>query len=104
VKTYGRTKAVMITEQWQLGLLMGALVLHLLAIGLAYRQRGGSLEPSTGTPGRSVVDRDVEVIECPECDTENDLGYRYCRSCVSELPGPTPSDRAGNTPLGRFAR
>jgi hypothetical protein len=91
----------MLTEQWQLGLLAGAFVFHLLVIGLAYRRR----DPSpASTPERDLVDREAGVIECPTCAVENDLGYTYCRSCVSELPGSMGFDGAGDSPLGRIAR
>lgn len=94
----------MLTEQWQLGLLVVAFCLHVLAVGLAYRRRDRTSEPAASTPERDLVDREAGVIECPTCETVNDLGYRYCRSCVSELPGAVASDSAGNTPLGRIAR
>ncbi|MFB6227169.1 MAG: zinc ribbon domain-containing protein [Halobacteriales archaeon] len=96
----------MITEQWQFSLLAGVLVIHLLAIGLMYRYRndtsrtGGSASDSE----HDLIDREAGVLECPNCAAENELGYRYCRCCVSELPGSVAFDGAGNTPLGRLVR
>lgn len=96
----------MITEQWQLNLLAGAFVIHLLAMGLMYRYRNDASRPggSASDPERDLIDREAGVLECPNCAAENELGYRYCRSCVSELPGSMTFDGAGNTPLGRIVR
>ena len=91
----------MVTEQWQFALLMGVLAFHLLAAGLAYRHQEAS--PAV-TSASDAIDQDAKIIRCPECNSKNDFGYRYCRSCVGELPGAIPSDGARNTPLRRFAR
>jgi hypothetical protein len=94
----------MFTGQWQPGLVAVAVGLHLLAVGLAYRRRDRTSEPTASAPERHPVGREAGVIECPTCEAENDPDYRYCRSCVSELPDPVAFDGAGNTPLGRSAR
>jgi hypothetical protein len=96
----------MITEQWQFSLLAGAFVIHLLAIGLMYRYRNDVSRTggSASNPEDDLVDSEAGVLECPNCAAENELGYRYCRSCVSELPESVAFDGAGNTPLGRIVR
>ena len=41
------------------------------------------------------------VVACPDCGTENERGYRYCRSCVAELPGSNLPITSSSTPLLR---
>jgi hypothetical protein len=96
----------MITEQWQLGLLIGAFVIHVLAVGMVYRYRNQSSQAarSASRPDDDLIDHEEGTLACPECAAENELGYRYCRSCVAELPGSMAFDGAGNTPLGRIVR
>jgi hypothetical protein len=96
----------MITEQWQFGLLIGLFAVHLLAAGFAYRRgkRGsGDAAPASGSE-RELVDREAGVVECPACATENELGYRYCRSCVDELPTPMRFGGRRADPMGRIVR
>ncbi|MFB6309423.1 MAG: hypothetical protein ABEH35_08845 [Haloarculaceae archaeon] len=47
------------------------------------------------------IDEATGVVECPDCGAENDLGYRFCRHCVSELPGVGPMTREVPSPAGR---
>ena len=49
-------------------------------------------------------DRPVDVVECPDCGADNELGYRYCRSCVAELPTAMAFERDADGPLGRLSR
>ncbi len=96
----------MITEQWQLGLLIGLFAVHLLAVGFAYRhgKRGSrGAVPASGSE-RDLVDPAEGVVECPACAAENELGYRYCRSCVTELPTPMRFGGRGTDPMGRIVR
>ncbi|MFB6303454.1 MAG: zinc ribbon domain-containing protein [Haloferacaceae archaeon] len=50
------------------------------------------------------VDPDAGVVRCPDCGTANDLGYRFCRACVAELPGAVRAGRPASTTLGRASR
>lgn len=43
------------------------------------------------------------IVRCPDCGAENDLGYRYCRACVAELPGAARVARSASSPLGRVS-
>lgn len=46
---------------------------------------------------------DGATVECSECGAENESGYRFCRVCVSELPGTTARTHAdGAARIGKF--
>lgn len=54
-----------------------------------------SAETRAGTKGQQEQAGDApkppgpavsRTVRCPACGTENRAGYRFCRSCVSELP------------------
>lgn len=108
-KPYYRMEGVNMPDgQWQTGVLVG-LTIGLIAVQamLAYRMyrlRNRDAEPATGTvEDRSdVIDTEADIVECPECGSENELGYRYCRLCVTELPGTIDFDRATDQFPGRF--
>lgn len=68
----------------------------------------GSTEPDPKSSDVEAADRnsssstaDGATVACPDCGTENDQGYRYCRSCVAELPGPNLPITFSSTPLLR---
>ena len=42
-----------------------------------------------------------DLVTCPDCGTENEQDYRYCRSCVTELPGSKLLTRSSSTPFLR---
>lgn len=76
-----------------------SLVVHLLGAGLLWRRLVAGGAPAGGREQRRGVetdgdadaldriDADAQAVTCPNCGTENELGYRFCRSCVEELPG-----------------
>lgn len=73
---------------------------HVLAVLYAYWSKQVSddgVEPANSTE-QSVQ---VREVDCPECGTTNERGYRYCANCVSELPGGSNVDRMPTTPVGR---
>jgi len=78
----------------------------LIALGLLIAYRAGRLrdQNATGRRGVDAVDPDAEAVRCPQCDVENERGYRYCRSCVSQLPGATGLDRSSDASPGRVVR
>jgi hypothetical protein len=87
----------------------------LIALGLLIAYRAGRLRDQNATGRRGVdavdpdaetnaVDPDAEAVRCPQCDVENERGYRYCRSCVSRLPGATGLDRSSDASPGRVVR
>lgn len=99
------------------GLLFVALVVNLatvlLVVGLLNRYATRSSRPAAGatgdvpsTDGRSGAATDPgddPTVACPECETENVPGYRYCRACVARLPGRADPAREGVPSFGRFA-
>lgn len=50
-----------------------------------------------GTPS----DASGDLVTCPDCGAENERGYRYCRSCVTELPGSNLPTSSSSTPFLR---
>jgi hypothetical protein len=49
------------------------------AVWQAYSRRA-----DTATDGDRAVTADT--VECPDCGTTNEQGYRYCQECLEELP------------------
>lgn len=95
----------MIHDQWLLGLLIVAVVVHAVA---TYRLRRHRLENRPGADradeGAEAVDPDAGTVDCPQCGTENEPGYRYCRSCVCELPGDVGFETEARSPGGHLTR
>lgn len=47
------------------------------------------------TDTESTRDHGDDVVVCPNCNTRNEPGYRYCRQCVSPIDvGGHPRDTA----------
>lgn len=44
------------------------------------------------------------TVVCPACDTENDPAYRYCQTCVAELPSPPVDGRVDLSASRRLIR
>lgn len=89
----------MTLDQWQLGLLVAVLAANLAVTYWLVRVRRSTpaaVDPADG----AGVDPEAGVVECPSCGAENDLGYRFCRACVSELPGAVYPTRSTTTPAG----
>ena len=87
----------MIDSQWLLGALAVAFVVQVLAASVGYRLASQRESDSDTTSSGSEVD-------CPTCGTTNAAGYRYCQSCVSELPsGSMPPEQPGH-PVGGLLR
>ncbi len=93
----------MLTSPWDLGLVIGGFVLHAVLLYGTYRYTRQSTPATTGaatTDGGSGV-ADDGTVECRHCGAENEPGYRFCRACVSELPGAAGLDRPGSGRAGR---
>ncbi|WP_018256742.1 DUF7577 domain-containing protein [Halomicrobium katesii] len=79
----------MLGTEWVYAAIAGLLFAHLLTLLYAYRSSRS--EPAadgvSDAAAVEVADRaDRSVCRCPECGTENDRAYRFCRQCVAELP------------------
>lgn len=66
--------------EWLLWYLPAIFLFQLLIVWYVIKRSGRAGETTRGTP----VER--ESITCPRCETENQASYRFCRSCVEELP------------------
>ena len=93
----------MLGEQSQLIVLVAlALALHAALLYTVFKRNPVERARGDGTetverpqPGRS----ETSTIECPYCGTVNEAGYRYCRSCLGELPGWTNFQRERWNPM-----
>lgn len=74
--TNGRT---MLISTWSLLLWGVLLATHAVLAYRLYRLRAATAGDTVEGAGDRVV--------CPECRTENEPDYSYCRTCVSEFPG-----------------
>ena len=43
-------------------------------------------EESADTETEHRVDHDGAVVQCPECDATNEIGFDYCGECSARLP------------------
>lgn len=77
----------MIGDYWYLGPLVALLLANCLAAALALWVRA---RRSDRAPDAAAASGGGERVACRECGAENDPVYRFCRQCVSELPGPSP--------------
>jgi hypothetical protein len=80
----------MLGNEWVYAAIAGLLFAHLLTLVYAYRSNRSepAADASAETPSVDRNEqRDPSVCRCPECGTENDSSYRFCRQCVAELPG-----------------
>ncbi len=82
--------------EWFIGYFVGIAALQLMMFWYLIRRRGGTSE-------RAAELEEGEVV-CPKCDTRNDTSYRYCRSCVGELPGTRPGATGLTAPVRRWIR
>lgn len=85
---------------WLYGVLIALIAVQLFAAYASvrtHRTDGTALGDETD----AVVDESAEVVSCPSCGAENDLGYRFCRQCVGELPVSSPYPTKSGAPRGR---
>lgn len=90
----------MIPEPWLLAVLGIAPLGHLFVVAYVHLAGGTLGEYRDGGVGGDHPVRGG-TVECSECDAENERGYRFCRSCVAELPGAVDRTRSAAVPTGR---
>lgn len=86
-------------ESWTYWLLFAVAGSHLLAVlvrhwAMSKRAGGDRAAEPRGEVGAGEV-------ACRECGTVNEAGYRFCRLCVTELPGATEIETRRSAPAGR---
>lgn len=65
-----------------------------------YGRRAVAVDGGTAVEdSESYIEEDA--VECPHCGEVNEHGYRFCRRCVSELPGPASFESASGRPFSR---
>lgn len=84
---------------WWYGALFALLLLQLFAVYAGARRARRSTVGDRDADG--AVDETEGVVSCPTCGAENDLGYRFCRRCVDELPGSSPYRVSNGAPRSR---
>ena len=89
----------MFEHAWQIGLLLGTVVLYALLVAQYPRARSGEED----TREELATDQ-AEGVVCPDCGTTNEKEYRFCRSCVTELPQSLDVERGGSTTVVRETR
>lgn len=71
---------------------------HLVVLVYVFVRRRTSNADAVGGTARNGVggsdSADEWTVQCSECGAWNEPGFRYCRQCVTELPG---SDSSGLT-------
>lgn len=86
-------------EPW-LAAVLAIAGLHLLVAWYARRAASRAAPAGAGVAADYVED---EEVTCPTCGAENELGYRFCRNCIGELPGANPGiTAAGPSRSGVF--
>ena len=80
---------------WVYGAIAVLALLHGLVLLSAYRNGAAARadDPEQYYTG--------DGVECPDCGERNERDYRFCRRCVSELPGSPASLGTSSAPQGR---
>lgn len=97
----------MTADSVSLGFGVAVLSANLILGYYVYRLRRGSPTSADGVSDAhdgAHVDLEAGVVECPDCGTANDVGSRYCRHCVNELPAGVSFADEADGPLGRAMR
>lgn len=81
----------MIAQSWVLGATGLLIGVYLLVIYYVYRRKTSGVDRAGERPAGSGED----VVDCRSCGAENEASYRFCRRCVSELPGGPTVRRDG---------
>lgn len=85
---------------WVYASIVGVTVLHLfMFVYLQARRRGSAVSApgptASGDAGDAAGDGDDDTVRCRECGAENRRQFRFCRNCVTELPGASLAGDGG---------
>lgn len=83
-------------DAWLIGALVVATAVHLLLFVVTLRVRRAAEESSD----EAAAD-DTTGLTCPDCGADNEPEFRFCRECVTELPGNGPAGAGGGAAAGR---
>lgn len=93
----------MIGESWVVAAMLALVGLQVLTLVAAYWRGEGPFSPAE--TGADIPEPTSDgALRCPDCGAENDIEYRFCRRCVSELPGSFQRGGSPVRPLGRGSR
>lgn len=85
------------TPAWLTGVLVAVTVVHVCLLLVVVRAGG----LAGGREADPSVYRHEEGLECAACGELNGEEYRFCRHCVSRLPGRSGFGDGGSRPGGR---
>lgn len=83
-------------DAWLVWALVAVTVAHVLLLVATLRVRR-----EVHGPDAASSQRDCDAVDCPDCGVANDPEYRFCRNCLTELPGPGSSGSPGGGGAGR---
>jgi hypothetical protein len=81
--------------EWVYGTLVALALVHLVTPYFLHARAGR--RPADFGADAIEESADEDVVTCLECGTENELEYRFCRSCVTERPGTAVIARSNAT-------
>lgn len=85
------------------GVTLAILLVNAALAVYAWTRRSTTAEHDR-TVGERTQSGDAPTVACPNCGAENEPEYRYCRACVSELPGYAANRSQFASPFGRISR
>lgn len=96
----------MFEQSWELAIVLGTVILYALLLVQFVRSRRGRADRTEPPEPEPIDESGIEgpKVLCPECGTANEQGYRFCRSCIGELPQSGGFERDGDNPLIRETR
>jgi hypothetical protein len=94
----------MLGSEWLYGAIALLVGVHVLTLLYAYRRQG---DPTATGDAEGTVDAErtsagsddgPDVVQCANCGTRNDNGYKFCRECVGDLSTGATGHYTATTP------